>query len=76
MTLESRDRLAGCLLAGAVGDALGAPVEFMRSRREIETRFGPGGPDGFVEGAAPAGAHLRERAEARRARHSERALER
>jgi ADP-ribosylglycohydrolase len=55
LTLGSLDRLLGSLLAGAVGDALGAPLEFIRSRQEIETRFGPGGPDGFVTGAAPAG---------------------
>lgn len=36
------DRIAGCLLAGAVGDALGAPVEFM-SLGEIRHRYGPGG---------------------------------
>lgn len=32
----------GCLLGGAVGDALGAPVEFM-SLREIRSRFGSAG---------------------------------
>lgn len=37
-----RDRFVGCLLGGAVGDALGAPVEFMR-RAEILKRFGPHG---------------------------------
>lgn len=35
-------RFTGCLLGGAVGDALGAPVEFMR-RDEIRRRFGPHG---------------------------------
>jgi ADP-ribosylglycohydrolase len=35
-----RERFQGCLLAGAIGDALGAPVDFM-SWREIESRFGP-----------------------------------
>jgi ADP-ribosylglycohydrolase len=35
-------RFLGCLLGGAVGDALGAPVEFM-SRAEILRRFGPKG---------------------------------
>jgi len=39
---STRDRFHGCLLAGAVGDALGAPVEFM-SRGEILRRFGPDG---------------------------------
>lgn len=37
-----RDRYQGCLLGGAVGDALGAPVEFMR-RAEILRVFGPNG---------------------------------
>ena len=37
-----RDRVAGCLLGGAVGDALGAPVEFP-SLAEIRRRFGAGG---------------------------------
>jgi len=37
-----RNKLLGCLLGGAVGDALGAPVEFL-SRAEIGERFGPAG---------------------------------
>ncbi|MCZ2498395.1 ADP-ribosylglycohydrolase family protein [Xylophilus sp. Kf1] len=37
-----RDSFRGCLLGGAVGDALGAPVEFM-GRTEILGRFGEGG---------------------------------
>lgn len=37
-----RDRYRGCLLGGAVGDALGAPVEF-RSLAEIRRRYGPEG---------------------------------
>lgn len=36
------ERVAGCLLGGAVGDALGAPIEFMRLS-EIRERFGPAG---------------------------------
>ncbi len=36
------DRIAGCLLGGAVGDALGAPIEFLRLS-EIRDRFGPAG---------------------------------
>lgn len=36
------ERFRGCLLGGAVGDALGAPVEF-DSRADILRRFGPGG---------------------------------
>lgn len=37
-----REHYQGCLLGGAVGDALGAPVEFMR-RSEILQAFGPKG---------------------------------
>ena len=42
---EDRDivgRFRGCLLGGAVGDALGAPVEFM-TRQQIIAEFGPDG---------------------------------
>ena len=39
---EVRRRFRGCLVGGAVGDALGAPVEFMR-RGEILRHFGPDG---------------------------------
>src|SRR4051794_30293176 len=39
-------RVRGCLLGGAVGDALGAPVEFM-SRSEILARYGPSGITDF-----------------------------
>lgn len=45
---DMRKRFTGCLLGGAVGDALGAPVEFM-SRQQILERFGP---DGITEYAA------------------------
>jgi len=37
-----RGRYLGCLLGGAIGDALGAPVEFM-NRAEIIAHFGPQG---------------------------------
>lgn len=37
-----QDLYRGCLLGGAVGDAMGAPVEFM-SRDQIIQKFGPGG---------------------------------
>jgi len=43
----SRRRFHGCLLAGACGDALGAPVEFMNAR-EIVVRFGVDGITEFV----------------------------
>jgi ADP-ribosylglycohydrolase len=42
-----RGRFHGCLLGGAVGDALGAPVEFMK-RSEILGRFGPRGITGYA----------------------------
>jgi ADP-ribosyl-[dinitrogen reductase] hydrolase len=35
-------RIVGCLLGGAIGDALGAPLEFLRLD-EIRARFGPDG---------------------------------
>jgi hypothetical protein len=41
-----RDRVRGALLGGAVGDALGWPVEFLRWR-QIEARYGEGGVDRF-----------------------------
>ena len=40
--LEREARIRGCLLGGAVGDALGAPVEFL-SLAEIRAAFGPQG---------------------------------
>ena len=44
ISLQSRVR--GCLLGGAIGDALGAPVEFM-SLAEIKRHFGPDGITDF-----------------------------
>ena len=41
-TLSALQRCRECLLGGAVGDALGAPVEFM-SIGQIHSRFGPDG---------------------------------
>jgi ADP-ribosylglycohydrolase len=43
------DAVAGCLLGGAVGDALGAIVEFA-SLDEIRRRYGPDGLMGFPPG--------------------------
>ena len=42
ISIPPRERFLGCLLGGAVGDALGAPVEFM-SRDAILRQFGPDG---------------------------------
>lgn len=36
------DRAKACLVGGAIGDALGAPVEFLRLP-EIRAQFGPNG---------------------------------
>lgn len=40
------DRVRACLLGGAVGDALGAPIEFL-SLEEIRRRYGPDGIQEF-----------------------------
>jgi ADP-ribosyl-[dinitrogen reductase] hydrolase len=45
---RSRSSFRGCLLGGAVGDALGAPVEFIRRIDEIRARFGPEGVTDFA----------------------------
>lgn len=37
----SRNKMLGCLLGGAIGDALGAPIEFM-SLSEIQQKYGKG----------------------------------
>ena len=39
---HSLDNYAGCILGGAIGDALGAPVEFM-SLAEIKNKYGKNG---------------------------------
>jgi ADP-ribosylglycohydrolase len=44
-----RSRVRGCLLGGAVGDALGAPVEFL-SLDGIRARYGPDGLTDIVTG--------------------------
>lgn len=48
--MELAERISGCLLGGAVADALGAPVEFA-SLAEIRRRYGP---DGITEVGRPA----------------------
>ncbi|WP_067452674.1 ADP-ribosylglycohydrolase family protein [Actinomadura macra] len=49
------ERLLGCLLGGAIGDALGAPLEGL-SLDGIRDRYGPDGPDGFQAERFGAGA--------------------
>jgi ADP-ribosylglycohydrolase len=53
--ISRESRIRGCLLGGAVGDALGAPLEFMRLR-EIRERFGPDGPAELEEAFGRRGA--------------------
>jgi ADP-ribosylglycohydrolase len=48
--VDVRQRMRACLLAGAVGDALGAPVEFW-SIADIRQRLGRNGVTGFIDGA-------------------------
>ncbi|MEI6514044.1 MAG: ADP-ribosylglycohydrolase family protein [bacterium] len=45
--MDCIERIAGCLLGGAVGDALGAPVEFM-SLSEIRAKFGNEGIEHYA----------------------------
>ena len=44
--METRDRIRGCLIGGAAGDALGYAVEFM-SEKEIRSAFGEKGITGY-----------------------------
>ena len=41
------NRLAGTVLGGAIGDAMGHPTEFIRSFRAIRERFGESGVTGY-----------------------------
>ncbi|NUS08851.1 MAG: ADP-ribosylglycohydrolase family protein, partial [Nonomuraea sp.] len=45
--MDVQERVRGCLLGGAIGDALGAPIEF-QSLREIRKHHGPEGITGYV----------------------------
>ncbi len=55
-SLHLQSRFRGCLLGGAVGDALGAPIEFIRSNDEIRLSYGPDGVTGCEEGPYGIGA--------------------
>lgn len=59
-----RELYRGCLLGGAVGDALGAPVEFIRLP-EIRARFGPHGITEFAPAYGKLGAITDDRRPAR-----------
>lgn len=47
---RTKDHFRGCLLGGAIGDALGWPVEFM-GIEEIKRKYGESGITDLVEGA-------------------------
>lgn len=46
--IETKNRISGCILGGAIGDALGSPIEF-ESISSIRQRYGPEGLSGYVE---------------------------
>jgi ADP-ribosylglycohydrolase len=52
---RSRAHFSGCLLGGAVGDALSAPVEFL-SVNQIRAKYGPGGIADFDQAYGRRGA--------------------
>lgn len=45
---DKRNVYQGCLMGGAIGDALGAPIEFL-SFPQIQSKYGVNGIDSFVE---------------------------
>lgn len=51
--ITKADRILGCLLGGAAGDALGYPVEFY-TERNITEDFGDDGITAFLTGQTPA----------------------
>jgi ADP-ribosylglycohydrolase len=50
-----RDRYRGCMLGGAIGDALGAGIEFL-SMAEICRRHGPARATGYMPAYGRTGA--------------------
>jgi ADP-ribosylglycohydrolase len=54
MNRNSREHFTGCLLGGAVGDALGWPIEF-KNMEEIAKEYGP---DGIVNMVPGEGGHF------------------
>ena len=47
MTIDMADHIWGGFLGGAIGDALGEPVEFLSKEKRLQ-RWGPAGVQGFV----------------------------
>ncbi len=54
MAVNLEDRISGSMLGGAVGDALGAPLEF-KSLYQIQNRYGQEGLDHYIEGRGDEG---------------------
>jgi ADP-ribosylglycohydrolase len=48
MEKVAKEKYTGCLMGGAIGDALGAPIEF-KSLTEIREAYGQTGVSGYVE---------------------------
>ncbi|MGH7438659.1 MAG: ADP-ribosylglycohydrolase family protein [Polyangiaceae bacterium] len=48
MTVATGERIQGAVFGAAVGDALGFPVEFVKSLDEIRAKHGPAGVTGYV----------------------------
>lgn len=46
--LNKKDKYLGCILGGAIGDALGAPIEFL-NYESIISKYGASGVQGYVE---------------------------
>lgn len=47
---RDQQHFRGCLIGGAIGDALGWPVEFL-SRAQIREKYGPAGITDLVPGS-------------------------
>lgn len=53
MSISTKERFEGCLIGGAIGDALGYPVEFL-SERQIFSEYGENGICTLEEAGNPA----------------------
>lgn len=47
LDIRQQDKMRGCILGAALGDALGAPVEFIKSLQEIKKQYPPDGIQGI-----------------------------
>ena len=48
MKIKELDKINGCLIGGAIGDALGFPIEFL-SYKEIQKRYGNSGLNSYIK---------------------------